>query len=51
MNGDVWTRVNEIDLASAEDALAVYSKIREVSHLEILVRRNGESIPFRVELQ
>lgn len=45
-NGDVLQRINGLSLASAERGLEAFQKLRESSHIELEVERNGQ--PMRL---
>jgi general secretion pathway protein C len=43
-NGDVIRRINGFDINSPDKALEAYSKLRDSSHIEIEVERNGSIV-------
>ncbi len=45
-NGDILQRINGLSLASAERGLEAFQKLRESSHIELEVERNGQ--PMRL---
>jgi general secretion pathway protein C len=45
-NGDILQRINGLSIASAERGLEAFQKLRESSHIELEVERNGQ--PMRL---
>jgi general secretion pathway protein C len=45
-NGDILQRINGLSIASAERGLEAFQKLRESSHIEVEVERNGQ--PMRL---
>ena len=43
-NGDTVKQINGMEMASPDQALAVYSKLRTASHLTVSLERRGETI-------
>ena len=43
-NGDTIKAINGMDMTSPDQALAVYSKVRNASHLTVAVERRGETV-------
>jgi type II secretory pathway component PulC len=47
-SGDVWTRVNSRSLATPEEALELYGKLRENDQLVIDLVRSGKNIQLQI---
>jgi general secretion pathway protein C len=50
-NGDVLTEVNGQELASMDDALKLYTRLRSASHLSATVERKGKTRQITVEIE
>jgi general secretion pathway protein C len=50
-NGDTVTSVNGLDLSSPDDALEVYTKLREASHLSVSVIRRGKPMTLSYNIR
>jgi hypothetical protein len=51
VNGDTITRINGLDVSSADKALEVYTKIRDAATLVLLVERGGKSLTLTLDIQ
>ncbi len=45
-NGDTLKSINGNDMTTPDAALALYSKLRNASHLSVQVERRGETVPL-----
>jgi general secretion pathway protein C len=48
-NGDRLERINDFDLATPEQTLAAYARLRSADYLEVRLTRNGSKITMRYE--
>jgi general secretion pathway protein C len=50
-SGDTVTSVNGFDLSSPDNALEVYTKVREASHLSVSVIRRGKTMTLNYNIR
>ncbi|MGB1275869.1 MAG: hypothetical protein ACPG77_08970, partial [Nannocystaceae bacterium] len=50
-NGDLLTSVNGTDLKTVDQAMGLYTKLRNASHLSVTIDRNGKTITKEIDIK
>ncbi len=50
-NGDILTSVNGTDLKTMDQAMALYTKLRNASHLSVTIDRKGKTITKEIDIK
>ncbi len=50
-NGDVLTSVNGTELKTMDQAMALYSKLRNASHLSVTIDRKGKTVTKEIDIK